>query len=55
MLESCADILKKLCGKEDLIARWGGDEFLSYYQLQQICNRIDNSCTEEFFHVAVDI
>ncbi len=46
MLKSAAEVFKKSCRKEDLIARWGGDEFVVFLpnadkaEVLSICERI---------------
>lgn len=53
LLKSFADILKKVCRREDVIARWGGDEFAVLLPetdadtAGKICERIRNECHEE--------
>ncbi|ACB86008.1 HD domain-containing phosphohydrolase [Natranaerobius thermophilus] len=50
LLENAAGILKKVCRQEDIIGRWGGDEFVillpqtSYTNAQQVLSRIHNEC-----------
>jgi HD-GYP domain-containing protein (c-di-GMP phosphodiesterase class II) len=50
LLRSAAKIIKGACRAEDIIARWGGDEFIillpqtSNRELQKICSRITNQC-----------
>lgn len=50
MLKSLANILKESCRQEDLIARWGGDEFIILFPqtnlkiVNSICQRINNAC-----------
>ncbi|NLX91111.1 MAG: HD-GYP domain-containing protein [Firmicutes bacterium] len=50
MLKSVAQILESSCRKEDIIARWGGDEFIillpqtSKKEVYKICNRIKSRC-----------
>jgi len=52
MLKSAADILKKACREEDIITRWGGDEFVlllsqtSDETLVDIGQRIKMLCSE---------
>ena len=54
MLRLAADILERSCRKEDIIARWGGDEFIIYLpktaekEADQICKRIMTKCRETF-------
>jgi len=50
LLRCAAGILKESCRKEDIIARWGGDEFVvllpqtSEEELETICRRISRKC-----------
>lgn len=50
LLKKTAEILKKCCRKEDIISRWGGDEFViilpktDHETALQICDRIRNEC-----------
>ncbi len=50
ILKSAADIMRKACRSEDIIARWGGDEFIillpqtSEKTVDEICERIRTSC-----------
>ena len=52
LLKKIADILKSCFRKEDIIARWGGDEFsillpnTSYSTTMQIVNRVHKKCRE---------
>ncbi|KPU43656.1 putative diguanylate cyclase YdaM [Oxobacter pfennigii] len=52
LLVSIANILKECCRNEDIIARWGGDEFVLLLpqtggdQAQRICQRIVAACRE---------
>ena len=47
MLKAAAEILKKSCREEDIIARWGGDEFIiflpqtNYKTTKAICKKIN--------------
>ena len=51
MLKKTAQILKEACRREDIIARWGGDEFVILLtqtgrgDAEKICRRIYESCT----------
>ncbi len=50
LLQAAASVLKKVCRKEDLIARWGGDEFVvllprtSQKEAESIVKRISQKC-----------
>ncbi|RQD73511.1 MAG: diguanylate cyclase [Candidatus Syntrophonatronum acetioxidans] len=52
MLKCAADILKKSCRKEDLIGRWGGDEFVillpqtSRKKAEAVSTRIKERCSK---------
>jgi len=52
LLKSIAKIFKDVCRKEDIIARWGGDEFVillpqtSLENARKISDRIRKSCAE---------
>ncbi|RQD68275.1 MAG: diguanylate cyclase [Tindallia sp. MSAO_Bac2] len=54
MLKSVAAVLKKLCRKEEVIARWGGDEFVILLpqtgakEAEAICRRVKSSCQEVY-------
>ncbi len=51
LLKIAAEVLKNACRKEDIIARWGGDEFVvflprtSLQEVENICRRITIECT----------
>jgi diguanylate cyclase (GGDEF)-like protein len=51
LLSKMAQILKDLCRKEDIIARWGGDEFAFILPRTnekvaiEVCDRIKNACS----------
>ncbi len=53
LLKSFSDILKKVCRKEDIIARWGGDEFAVLLPetdndtAGKICERVHRECKGE--------
>lgn len=50
MLRSAAEIIKNSCRQEDIVARWGGDEFLvllpqtNRKKVKRICRRIREKC-----------
>ena len=50
LLKVAAECIKKSCRKEDIISRWGGDEFLillptvTETDVQRVCDRIMNEC-----------
>jgi len=52
LLKKAAEVLKESCRKEDLIVRWGGDEFLlllpqtSAETVETIMERIKNRCMQ---------
>ncbi|GEM_PF-604132 len=54
MLKLTTRTLKKCCREEDIIARWGGDEFVillpltSLEKTQKICKRIISVCSREY-------
>lgn len=53
MLKRAAEILNSVCRKDDLLARFGGDEFLLYLpctlgkEAQKIIDRIEKACLKE--------
>lgn len=62
LLKITADLLKTTCRKEDIIGRWGGDEFLillpqtSNLKAKDIIKRInENSATIEIKHIELSI
>jgi len=50
VLKQTAEIIRKSCREEDIIARWGGDEFVIFLpqtteeDANAICQRIDGKC-----------
>ncbi len=54
LLKKAADILNITCRKEDLIARWGGDEFvillpnITEKNLEKICTRIKENSKDKY-------
>ncbi len=52
LLIKTAEILTESCREEDLVARWGGDEFVvllpqtSSQQVKNICKRINQNCNK---------
>ncbi|MCK8823802.1 diguanylate cyclase domain-containing protein [Fuchsiella alkaliacetigena] len=52
LLSQIAEILADCCRQEDLVARWGGDEFIillpqtAEEEVADICQRIDNECRQ---------
>lgn len=61
LLKKIADILRRACRKEDIIARWGGDEFAILLPktgkktAEQICMRIENFCREDEGRIPLSI
>ena len=54
MLKQAAAVLNQSCRSEDIIARWGGDEFVIFLpqttaeDVHTICQRINEKCQETF-------
>jgi len=54
MLKQTAEILRNSCRSEDIISRWGGDEFVIFLpqttreNANTICNRIYEKCKETY-------
>lgn len=52
LLKTAADVLRRICRKEDLIARWGGDEFIvflpktTFDEVEIIRKRIIDECNK---------
>ncbi len=52
LLTQAAEVLKQSCRKEDIVCRWGGDEFTILLpgtdeeKTQKICNRIEETCSQ---------
>ncbi|WP_422446754.1 sensor domain-containing diguanylate cyclase/phosphohydrolase [Thermoanaerobacterium sp. DL9XJH110] len=61
LLKKIADILRRACRKEDIIARWGGDEFAILLPktdkktAEQICMRIEDFCREDEYRIPLSI
>ncbi|MDD2620156.1 MAG: diguanylate cyclase [Syntrophomonadaceae bacterium] len=62
LLQKVAKILKSCCREEDIIARWGGDEFVLLLpdtdekSAINICNRIKETCHKyNYFHIEISI
>ena len=53
ILKGISKILQKVCREEDIIARWGGDEFIIFLPntepkyVDKICKRIKEKCARE--------
>ena len=53
ILKGISRILQKVCREEDIIARWGGDEFIIFLpntepkHVDKICQRIKENCARE--------
>ncbi len=56
ILQRAAEILKSVCREDDLLARFGGDEFVLYLprtpekEARKISERIEKSCRKELVH-----
>lgn len=56
MLIKAAEILKESCRKEDIITRWGGDEFvvvlpqITEESVMDLCQRIEENCNRTFIN-----
>ena len=54
LLAETAKLLKKVCRSDDILARWGGDEFVillpktSIAAAEEIAQRIEKECSELF-------
>ncbi len=54
LLKTAALILKQCCRENDILARWGGDEFVilmpqtSLQEASKVCKNIDQACSEHF-------
>ncbi|MFH1074302.1 MAG: diguanylate cyclase, partial [Candidatus Firestonebacteria bacterium] len=57
LLADVAAVLKSSCRKGDIIARWGGDEFVillpgtDYSYVKEVAKRIKNSCSKNYHTV----
>jgi len=53
LLNRIAQIIKLCCRREDIIARWGGDEFAllllntPHYKAEELCQRINQLCLDK--------
>ena len=56
ILKRAAIILKNICREDDILARFGGDEFILYLprtaevEAQKICSRIEKACRKELIN-----
>ena len=54
MLQKAAFLLKESCRKEDIIARWGGDEFIIFLPqapvevARSLCQRVEEACDNSY-------
>jgi diguanylate cyclase (GGDEF)-like protein len=54
LIRKASAIIKDTCRKEDIVTRWGGDEFLillpqtSAADARELCERISNGCREAY-------
>ncbi|WP_042274875.1 sensor domain-containing diguanylate cyclase/phosphohydrolase [[Clostridium] dakarense] len=62
LLIQITDVLKKVCKKNNLIVRWGGDEFVillpntEYEDSKILCKKIKDACKEEGYkHIPLSI
>ncbi len=59
LLKEIAKLIKSSCREEDIIARWGGDEFTvllpktNLTKAQEICRRIKESCEQENENIVI--
>jgi diguanylate cyclase (GGDEF)-like protein/PAS domain S-box-containing protein len=55
MLKKVAAILKKSCRREEILARWGGDEFVillpqtAREEVEKLCERIRSHCVKAYY------
>ncbi|MEI6132467.1 MAG: PAS domain S-box protein [Bacillota bacterium] len=56
ILVKCSEIISNTCRKDDLVARWGGDEFLvvllktSFEETNDIAREINENCAKVMIH-----
>lgn len=54
LLATAADVMKGACRKEDIVARWGGDEYIillpqtNVWEVEQLAERIRKKCSEMY-------